>query len=150
MAKKSIKKLTKNLETNIAAKPCCEAASFERTTMRTEHTGSPAKILPGPAPSEAGRARLEAPMGRKGQVPFVLLEPEATRVTLSGEFNGWSPEATPMKKDEQGRWTTTIALPAGRYEYKFVVDGQWIPDPNAPEQALNPYGTINSVVEVRS
>ncbi len=150
MAKKSIKKLTKNLETKIAAKPSCEAASFERTTTRTEHTSSPAKIMPTAPPSEAGRERLQAPMARTGKIPFVLLEPEATRVTLSGEFNGWSPEATPMEKDEEGRWTTTIALPAGRYEYKFVVDGQWIPDPNAPQQAQNPYGTFNSVVEVRS
>jgi hypothetical protein len=41
-------------------------------------------------------------------------------------------------------------LPPGRHEYKFVVDGQWLPDPNAQANAFNAYGTLNSVVEVRA
>ncbi len=43
---------------------------------------------------------------------------------------------------------TILALLPGRYEYKFVVDGHWIPDPNALENVLNPHGTLNSVMEV--
>ena len=30
----------------------------------------------------------------------------------------------------QGDLTAIIELPLGRYEYKFVVDGQWVHDPN--------------------
>jgi len=36
----------------------------------------------------------------------------------------------------------------GRYEYLFVVDGQWLPDPNAKESVANPFGGRNSVLRV--
>ena len=38
-------------------------------------------------------------------------------------------EKHPMKKSENGDWQKTAMLPAGRYEYKFLVDGQWWNDP---------------------
>ena len=81
-------------------------------------------------------------------VTFVLPEPDAKHVSLSGEFNGWSPDATPLQRHEGGHWETTIALAPGRYQYKFVVDGQWIPDPLASEHVRNQHGTLNSVIEV--
>ena len=81
---------------------------------------------------------------------FALLEPHANRVQLSGGFNAWSPEVTPLKRQADGHWETTLALPPGRYEYKFVVDGHWIPDPHSKENVLNPHGTLNSVIEVRA
>jgi 1,4-alpha-glucan branching enzyme len=84
------------------------------------------------------------------EVTFALHEPHAKRVALCGGFNAWSPEATPMNRAFNGHWATSLALPPGRYEYKFVVDGQWLPDPNAHEQAFNGFGTLNSVIEVRA
>jgi len=54
-----------------------------------------------------------------------------------------------MNRQNGGLWETSLALPPGRYEYKFVVDGQWLPDPNAHENVFNAHGTLNSVVEVR-
>ena len=81
---------------------------------------------------------------------FVLLEPHAKRVALCGGFNAWSPHATPLNRQNDGLWETSLALPPGRYEYKFVVDGHWLPDPNAHENVCNGYGTLNSVIEVRA
>ena len=81
-------------------------------------------------------------------ISFALHKPDAKRVSLCGEFNGWSPSATPMKRHEDGCWETTVALAPGRYQYKFVVDGQWIPDPLARENVWNQHGTLNSVIEV--
>jgi hypothetical protein len=43
-----------------------------------------------------------------------------------------------------------LALPPGLYQYKFVVDGQWLPDPNAHAFAPNGFGTVNSVIEIRA
>ena len=83
------------------------------------------------------------------KVTFVLMAPDAKRVCLTGEFNEWSPEATPMKKQEGGRWETTVVLAPGRYQYKFLVDGEWIHDPNAGENVPNQHGSLNSVREVR-
>jgi hypothetical protein len=84
------------------------------------------------------------------KVTFVLLEPDAKEVAVGGDFNGWGSGATPMKRHDGGHWETTVALAPGRYEYKFLVDGQWIPDPLAHEHVWNRHGTLNSVIEVRA
>jgi hypothetical protein len=41
-----------------------------------------------------------------------------------------------------------LAVQPGRHEYLFVVDGQWVPDPKAPETVPNPFGGRNSVLVV--
>ena len=84
------------------------------------------------------------------KAPFLLFEPDAKQVSLCGDFNGWASDVTPMKRHEGGHWEITVALAPGRYEYKFVVDGQWIPDPLADEHVWNHHGTLNSVIEVRA
>jgi len=107
---------------------------------------------PGTSPAKVtGDTRVTPPPATlKIKVAFVLPEPEARHVALAGEFNSWSPDATPMKRQADGIWETIIALAPGRYEYKFVVDGQWIPDPLARENVGNQQGTLNSVVEVHA
>ena len=82
-------------------------------------------------------------------ITFVFMELGAEKVMLCGDFNGWSRESTPLKRSEKGHWETTLALAPGRYQYKFLVDGEWIPDPLAQDHAWNQHGTLNSVVEVR-
>ncbi|MFA6293490.1 MAG: glycogen-binding domain-containing protein [Victivallales bacterium] len=64
-------------------------------------------------------------------------------VCLAGDFNDWKPE--PMRKDVDG-FRATVKLKAGLYQYKFVVDGEWQVDPFAKGNALNEFGTVNSVV----
>jgi 1,4-alpha-glucan branching enzyme len=81
-------------------------------------------------------------------VSFTFLEPDAERVALCGDFNRWAAEATPMKRRDDGSWEVTVALAPGRHEYKFLVDGQWIPDPLARENVWNDRGSLNSVVVV--
>ena len=53
-----------------------------------------------------------------------------------------------MRRHSDGHWETTVDLAPGRYEYKFVRDGEWIPDLLAHENVWNQHGTLNSVVEV--
>ena len=96
----------------------------------------------------APTAKPTAPQSVK--VNFVLLEPGAKWVALCGDFNGWSPTETPMKWHDDGHWGTTVALAPGRYQYKFVVDGEWIADPAAQKNVPNEHGSLNSVVEVRA
>ncbi len=52
----------------------------------------------------------------------------APYVCLAGTFNGWNDLCMPMRW-ENGAWVITILLKPGTYQYKFVVDGIWIPDP---------------------
>jgi 1,4-alpha-glucan branching enzyme len=81
----------------------------------------------------------------------VLLEiyqPDAIDVCVAGSFNGWQPQATPLVPLGNGKWAKELTLPTGRYEYRFVVDGKWVSDPNAKEVAPNPFGTENCVLTV--
>ena len=67
------------------------------------------------------------------------------QVCLAGEFNGWTP--IPMEKRDD-EFQAIVELEPGEYQYKFVVDGQWVDDPSAPKATMNPFGTANSVVLV--
>ena len=72
-----------------------------------------------------------------------------SEVCIAGSFNEWHPAATPMISLGDGKWAKELALPPGRYEYRFVVDGQWADDPSAKETAPNPFGKFNAVLIVQ-
>jgi len=55
----------------------------------------------------------------------------AKYVVVSGSFNNWKQDELFMNKASNG-WELPYTLGAGNYEYKFVVDGKWITDPNNP------------------
>jgi 1,4-alpha-glucan branching enzyme len=80
-------------------------------------------------------------------VRLELNDVQAQAVFIAGSFNDWKPDATPLQAAEPGRWAVELARLPGRYEYRLVVDGQWQPDPCCPQQAPNPFGEMNSVLE---
>ena len=83
-------------------------------------------------------------------VVFVTLYPRAKSVQIAGDFNNWQPERTPMQKvSDNGVWQTEMNLPAGRYRYRLVVDGQWQQDPYNELTEKNPFGGFNSVIEIK-
>jgi hypothetical protein len=55
----------------------------------------------------------------------------AQHVYLAGSFNNWNPGEIRMEKTLDG-WTIPYILAPGNYEYKFIVDGKWMPDPANP------------------
>ena len=83
---------------------------------------------------------------RTVHVEFV--QQAATKVCIAGTFNDWRPGVTPMVSLGEGRWIKELVLPPGVYEYRLVVDGEWMPDPRAIETAPNPFGEMNSVLKV--
>ncbi len=83
-------------------------------------------------------------------VVFVTLYPRAEAVHIAGDFNNWQPEKTQMEKvGQSGVWQTKLKLPAGKYRYRLVVDGQWQQDPYNEKTEMNPYGDFNSILEVK-
>jgi hypothetical protein len=72
----------------------------------------------------------------------------ATTIKIAGTFNDWRPGATPMVSLGDGRWFKELSLKPGVYEYRLVVDGEWMPDSRASEIAPNPFGGMNSVLKV--
>lgn len=81
-------------------------------------------------------------------ISLELLKSEAKEVYVAGSFNGWIPAKSPLSHAGNGRWVGNLAIGPGRYEYLFVVDGQWLPDPNAKESVDNPFGGKNSILLV--
>jgi 1,4-alpha-glucan branching enzyme len=96
---------------------------------------------------EIATARPQAEQRRKAKpVRFRFRSADAQSVFVAGSFNDWRPTTALTQRD--GEWTGEIQLDPGTYEYRFVVDGRWIEDPSAPDQATNPYGGRNSVLRV--
>ena len=62
-------------------------------------------------------------------VALTIYAPQAESVFVSGSFDPWWQKRYPLKKDAQGRWHIVLDLSPGRYEYQFLVDGQWRYDP---------------------
>ncbi len=83
-------------------------------------------------------------------VKFLAKFPEAKKVAVAGDFNNWSPDSTLMKRVEgfDGDWELLLPLEKGRYQYRYVVDGVWQHDPYNNYVESNPFGELNSVVEV--
>jgi hypothetical protein len=50
-----------------------------------------------------------------------------------------------IRLDDQ-HWGKDLVLPPGIYEYRFVVDGEWVTDPKAAEAVPNPFGSSNSIL----
>ena len=83
------------------------------------------------------------------KIDFSFFAPESKKVQLAGSFNSWNPEKTNLKKSKDGKWKTTLSLIPGRYEYKFVIDGDWQNDQNPVECIPNGVGGWNCVIEVK-
>jgi len=56
---------------------------------------------------------------------------DANEVRLVGNFNAWNPAELVMTKTKSG-WELPYVLSNGNYEYKVIVDGEWIVDPANP------------------
>jgi hypothetical protein len=69
----------------------------------------------------------------------------AKKVIVAGDFNQWNPTSFVMTKagDE---WVFPVHLSVGKHLYKFVVDGEWIRDPQNKLWEQNEHGTGNSIV----
>ena len=82
-------------------------------------------------------------------VMFVSLYPRATSVQIAGDFNNWQPEQTQLSKvNGNGAWQIKLPMAKGKYRYRLVVDGIWQQEPYNEQRELNPFGEMNSVLEV--
>lgn len=79
------------------------------------------------------------------KVQFEFRAPEVQEVYLVGDFNNWDSSANPMKKDKKGIWNTALSLKIGRYEYRFLADGNWENDPFCCDCVPNEFGSQNCV-----
>jgi len=91
----------------------------------------------------------QAARGQRENVRFELSAEPGSRVFVAGTFNAWNPEANPLMFDPgRGHFEACLHVPAGTYEYKFIVNGVWSEDPKCAERVPNECGTMNSVLHV--
>ena len=104
-----------------------------------------AKIIP-----QNNVAMQPAKTGAKKDVMFSIQAPHAKEVYVTGSFCEWKMNVHKMGRLSQGKWSKVLSLAPGRYEYRFVMDGEWISDPECKERVDNPHGTHNSVINVQA
>lgn len=92
-----------------------------------------------------------APSDTVNLIRFVFVDSNARTVELVGDFNEWTKGATQLKPSgAPGVWAVSVALPAGRHEYAFIINGtRWIADPLATKSS-DDFGTESSVIQVGS
>lgn len=71
----------------------------------------------------------------------------ARKVIVSGSFNNWHPSNLKMFKTKTG-WSLPLYLANGTHTYRFVVDGNWMKDPNNKDVFANEFGEFNSVKRI--
>jgi chromosome partitioning protein len=70
-------------------------------------------------------------------------------VAVAGDFNGWSSSSHAMRRNEAlGVFELCTPLEPGRHRYRLVIDGRWTADPFNDTTEPNPFGELNSIVEV--
>ncbi|MFN4200460.1 MAG: glycoside hydrolase family 13 [Fervidobacterium gondwanense] len=83
-----------------------------------------------------------------GYVVIRYYNKDAKQPFIAGTFNNWKADDTALYFIEDGWWEAVLELQPGIYEYKFVVDGNWIVDPNAFAFVDDGFGGQNGVFEV--
>jgi hypothetical protein len=73
--------------------------------------------------------------------------PNARIVAVAGTFNNWNQSQFLFARID-GEWVGRIVLPPGKYEYKFIVDGNWLLDPRNSKVTHDDRGIENSVLIV--
>jgi hypothetical protein len=71
---------------------------------------------------------------KKSDNEFVLIEfrldIQAQKIVVMGSWDNWT-EPIELKKDNSG-FSALMKLPKQRYEYKYIVDDDWMCDPSKP------------------
>lgn len=84
---------------------------------------------------------------KKGTVRFIIRPAcKAKECALVGSFSQWN--LLPMIKQKNGTFALTIPVLGGYHEYKFILDGQWIDDPDTEFRVPNPFGGTNSFLRI--
>lgn len=81
-------------------------------------------------------------------VLFTIRVPSALSVQIAGDFNHWVAEELRAPIKEGGVWRKLYHLKKGIYKYKFLVDGEWITDPQNPRSEPNSFGGADSILDV--
>jgi hypothetical protein len=143
-----------SLTTLALARTATHHVSLQQVAQGSRDASAPKRIAGIPPDSTQQALRVPPPASQDIHdtvyiVRFVFADAQAQRVSLVGDFNGWSKHVTPLRvASRPGVWSADVPLQPGRHEYAFVIDGKrWSPDPTA-NRVSDDFGTESSVVVV--
>ncbi|VFQ62667.1 unnamed protein product [Cuscuta campestris] len=85
---------------------------------------------------------------KKNPITLTWYGDDCSNVEVSGLDIGWG-QRVPLEFDEgQGSWTLRREFPEGIYEYKYIVDGEWVCNSAEPITSPNKDGHVNNYVKV--
>ena len=81
------------------------------------------------------------------QIRFSYQPPTAGNheVGKAGDFTEWKIHSL---QDIGDVYQISYDLKPGRYRYKYIVDGLWMPDPSHQKREADPFGGENSILEL--
>jgi hypothetical protein len=123
-----------------------QAASFAAALALVLVAGAQVRFWQATTPQQTVVAGVPGPI----PVRLELSMPQARSVAVVGSFNSWQGEGYEMVKDQaEGSWILVLKLPAGRYEYAFLLDGEkLLADPQTSFLQDDGFGNQNAVLIV--
>ncbi|MBW2013612.1 MAG: AAA family ATPase [Deltaproteobacteria bacterium] len=95
------------------------------------------------------KQKKSSPSARMVKKQFFCNDPNASCVKIVGSFNNWNTsEKSLMERKKDGTWSKSIILAPGTYQYRFLIDDDWVEDQNNPNQVDNSFGGKNSVIRI--
>lgn len=83
------------------------------------------------------------------KIMLVFEAPEGTKtVAVTGDFNSWDTKGISLTIISGNLWKVILQLQNGIYQYKYLVDGKEVLDPNAEAYSPDGKGGKNAVVEM--
>ena len=124
-------------------------ADNAETELSPSETGTEKKEQkPAVSPLLPIRGIRKYPLKVSGGYLFICKCPGAKTVQVVGDFTNWIAVNMNSPGGKSGFWTRVFSLTPGSHKYKFIVDGEWVNDINNSKYLRNPYGGIDSIVEV--
>jgi hypothetical protein len=81
-------------------------------------------------------------------VTFVL-PADVGPVSVVGDFNGWDPMSTPLRKRSNGTRSAAVELTPGDHQFRYLAESTgFFDDPDADRIEPNGYGDTHSVLSV--
>jgi hypothetical protein len=113
--------------------------------LRYDFGAGPARAEPTWRPAGPALASIDSPESA-GRLRFHL--PGASHVQLAGDFNGWNPTSHPLTRQDGGWWEIDLDLEPGIYQYKLVVDGEWVLPEDVERRVDDGFGGQNAVLVI--
>jgi len=87
--------------------------------------------------------------GPEGTLTFTFHAEPGETVTVAGSFNRWDPYMYELREISPGRYTLSLPLPAGTYQYTFFYRGERQLDPNNPRRIYTREGKAANEATVK-